>query len=656
MATVTVGTTPVQLDDGTSLVVHVGNTGHVPVTLTGPADLGGGRVLQPFSSTDVRPRSVALVAATTTGTTSLAVSTVDPSPGTGGGGGGSGDFADRLLSNLADLVAARLNLGLGSAAQLNVGTTNGTVASGGDARFTDARTPTAHAASHASGGPDALALAISQITGLTPALAGKADLVAGKVPTAQLPPLVINDTHTVASEAEMLALTAAQGDVAIRTDFDPARFYWLSQAPASTLANWTPFTVAAGVTSVAGKTGTVALVVADIGGLQAALDAKATTTLSNVDPATARTRLALGSAAQLNVGTGAGTVAAGNDSRFTDQRTPLDGSVTITKLAANVADLLATDPAFTSRYEPLGGPIDEIDWASGAFLRHDATQVTSFGAFRDRPVQVIAHFPSHNTLSEIQNPWYMGSAFTPSGYTGDISLAVPMCADGQTVAQNISTQITNLANLLNAYPNRFFLRIGWEMNLPQWTHRVTDANLTTWRSRFSAYADIFHSIMGAKAVVVFNPNIGGNQFASGDGTGLHGSIEQAFVAGKVDAVGPDIYDCYPPFTTDGNVNTHLTRDQGLDWWADFAETHDVGLCLPEWGVSSGTQWAGNCGNDNPRYITEMVAWMKRNRSRMLFDAYFNENEDYVESDIFAASGSSNNPLSAARYAQLYAQP
>jgi hypothetical protein len=38
----------------------------------------------------------------------------------------------------------RTLLGLGGAAVLNVGTAAGTVAAGNDARFSDARTPTAH--------------------------------------------------------------------------------------------------------------------------------------------------------------------------------------------------------------------------------------------------------------------------------------------------------------------------------------------------------------------------------------------------------------------------------------------------------------------------------------------------------------------------------
>lgn len=74
-------------------------------------------------------------------------------------------------------------------------------------------------------------------TTFTNALAGKADLISGKVPEAQLPSITINDTFTVASQAAMLALTAEKGDIAIRTDLAGEPFV-LAASPASTLGNW----------------------------------------------------------------------------------------------------------------------------------------------------------------------------------------------------------------------------------------------------------------------------------------------------------------------------------------------------------------------------------------------------------------------------------
>lgn len=66
---------------------------------------------------------------------------------------------------------------------------------------------------------------------------GVATLDAGsKIPSVQLPPLAVNETFTVASQAAMLALTAQRGDLAIRTDTNQ-RFVLSTDSP-STLADW----------------------------------------------------------------------------------------------------------------------------------------------------------------------------------------------------------------------------------------------------------------------------------------------------------------------------------------------------------------------------------------------------------------------------------
>lgn len=69
------------------------------------------------------------------------------------------------------------------------------------------------------------------------------------------------------------------------------------------------------------------------------------------DVPTARTNLGLGGAAVLSVGTAAGTVAAGNDSRLTNTRTPSANSVTKAMLTANLIpydySFLAVGPANT---------------------------------------------------------------------------------------------------------------------------------------------------------------------------------------------------------------------------------------------------------------------------------------------------------------------
>lgn len=85
----------------------------------------------------------------------------------------------------------------------------------------------------------------------------------GKINETLLPKIAITDTHVVANEAEMLALTAEKGDVAIRTDLN--RSFILKQAPADNLANWLELkSPECTVFSVNGKQGDIVLSTTDV--------------------------------------------------------------------------------------------------------------------------------------------------------------------------------------------------------------------------------------------------------------------------------------------------------------------------------------------------------------------------------------------------------
>lgn len=68
----------------------------------------------------------------------------------------------RAVVTAVDAAAARTAIGAGTSS-LAIGVTGTTAAAGNDSRLSDARTPTAHAASHASAGTDPVTLAASQI-------------------------------------------------------------------------------------------------------------------------------------------------------------------------------------------------------------------------------------------------------------------------------------------------------------------------------------------------------------------------------------------------------------------------------------------------------------------------------------------------------------
>lgn len=85
----------------------------------------------------------------------------------------------------------------------------------------------------------------------------------GKLPTAQLPPLAINDFFPAASEAGMLALTAQRGDWCLRTD--TGNTYVLMTDDPTDLDNWQQVITTADVVSVNGQTGAVLLSTDHIG-------------------------------------------------------------------------------------------------------------------------------------------------------------------------------------------------------------------------------------------------------------------------------------------------------------------------------------------------------------------------------------------------------
>lgn len=85
----------------------------------------------------------------------------------------------------------------------------------------------------------------------------------GKLPDSVIPKMAITEPFPVASQAEMLALDAQVGDIAIRSDI--TKSFILKQTPASTLANWLELKSPTGdVISVNGKTGAVVLTTSDI--------------------------------------------------------------------------------------------------------------------------------------------------------------------------------------------------------------------------------------------------------------------------------------------------------------------------------------------------------------------------------------------------------
>lgn len=287
-------------------------------------------------------------------------------------------------------------------------------------------------------------------------------------------------------------------------------------------------------------------------------------------------------------------------------------------------------------------PTPLVTWKSGAFTSHDPARLHSFATMRNRPLDFAVVFPTRDKgIDGISARWYIDAA----GDAPRICVGVPFATEGGSIAQDLTKPFTQMIKDLKADGRPVILRFAWEMNLPQWAHKVTDGNLAQWRSRWNQYYDQWKNGLQDQATVWFNPNFGANQ------SGLTGSIERAWVDGKVDAAGPDAYDCWPAYLGDSDVAYHWSCVQGWQFWIDLCKRKNVPLVVPEWGVSSGSQWAGHCGNDNPRYITEMYNVFKKAKEQgvaIAGESYFDEPASYVASSLI-----DQNPNSRARYRSIW---
>lgn len=288
----------------------------------------------------------------------------------------------------------------------------------GDARLTNARTPTAHV--HAE----------ADVAGLTTKLAMKADLDGGgKILAAQIPAVALTDfLGAVATQAAMLTLPGQRGDWCTRTD--RGTDWQLIAEPSSTLANWREKTYPASpVSSVNGRTGAVdtssaditdatpvgraSMKAADQAAGRAAIGAAAavhTHTIANVDGLQAALDAAGGPTSQVK------TLAYCGGGPYTSS---VPASGTATSFGARVPIML---PAATTRwrvkmrnyngYTPANGaqPLSGSKIAIGKHALN--TLGNSNGVFSSGTVRTVhnAAFTIPNTTAWWTSPWFTDPA------------------------------------------------------------------------------------------------------------------------------------------------------------------------------------------------------------------------------------------------------
>lgn len=319
-----------------------------------------------------------------------------------------------------------------------------------------------------------------------------------------------------------------------------------------------------------------------------------------------------------------------------------EGNITVATPAASTPPV--TVPPVTTPPVTTAGT-----WSTGVWTNHDKATAEAWFARTGRAATKtgshVCCFVTHENATEaiiLQNWW---AASVPAGR--GLSLRVPLVPEADA---NFSTDRTamwkKIAEQATAVDERALICPGWEFNLPGWAHAITPANQSAWIQAFKRAYFAMKSV-NPKLVIGINPNGGDNGQTGVAVDWVYGQLK-----GYFDALGPDQYDCYPPFNSAGNIATQSGKAGGLLWHMNQAKQYDVPLIVPEWGVSSGYQWAGNAGGDNPLYIQQMKAFFEgasKTGKGLLAETYFNDPADYLKSALFSASGPTQNTKAAAAY-------
>lgn len=303
----------------------------------------------------------------------------------------------------------------------------------------------------------------------------------------------------------------------------------------------------------------------------------------------------------------------------------------------------------------LGTPRSGLGWHSGAWVggRFNTRTINDFGTWRGRPTDIVTTYSPRDSYSSIMsNTW---SITTWEGFQGKLQYGLALIPnDGSgsfsSIAAGKQDQVWRkvAANLEDNGRGDSVVRVGWEVNLPDWRWATTASNAPEFRAAFRRVVQTMRAVA---------PNLKFD-FGIGCGSPLKGGNDRLSALTTlypgddvVDIVGCDTYDWWNTHATSdatwGNV-LHPSYGPGIEDVVKFARAHGKGASFPEWGLARKEN--GNGGGDNPYYIEAMFGFFQANRDVVAYECYFDEPDSYIKSSLY---GAGQNPRSAAVYRRLW---
>jgi Glycosyl hydrolase family 26 len=273
------------------------------------------------------------------------------------------------------------------------------------------------------------------------------------------------------------------------------------------------------------------------------------------------------------------------------------------------------------------------------------SRLPRFQSVTGQKLDGVTDFLAQTNWTDMQS----GAAWAIGCWQGtglSLSLGVPMLMSDGSLAQAASgaydDQFSKVGALLVAKGFAgAYLRIGWEFN-GNWYPWAAYRDPLAFKAAFRHIVGVFRAVPGQQFRIVWNPSVGA-------GTGSPESLWPG--DDVVDLVGIDFYNqSWRPQDIDPVVRwqNHLTEIYGLDWVSSFAVSHNKRIVVPEW--ATGTRPDGHGWGDDPLFIHNMAAWMRKND--VLYHGYW----DFTASDFDGTMSGGNFPLTFTAYKAEYGTP
>lgn len=275
-----------------------------------------------------------------------------------------------------------------------------------------------------------------------------------------------------------------------------------------------------------------------------------------------------------------------------------------------------------------------------------------FAAWRGAPIQTATDFISGQTWSQISDPTTTIDAWRSEPQV-KLVLSTPMwpASGGNLVAAAAGEYNTYFASLgrslVAAGRSDTILRIGWEFNTTFYRWSVaTPSDAANYAAAWRQLVTAMRDVPGQHFEFVWNPAI------------QTGGVSPAlsYPGDKyVSAIGLDVYDRNRLIgqSAEARWNDLVETGYGLQWQADFADSHDKPIAFPEWGLVSQPRNPGIGGGDDPYFVTQMRKWFASHHTA--FEDYFDSDTSYG-AYFGLTTGNGKFPNAARTYRSLYSRP